>query len=87
MPRNARAPNDLGDKAEPGPSVEEVEDAGPELPAFAFNPLGADPALGWAGGGESMAAWTRAQAELQLRDGGKDEGEEQDRPRREPRES
>lgn len=87
MPRKAGLHNDLQDDAERGPSAADVEDAGAP-PPFAFTPAGADPLLGWSGwGAESIAAWTHAPADLRGRDGGEDEGEEQDRPRREPRES
>lgn len=82
MARNARPTNDLQDEDDPRPpAAGETDDAGAP-PPFTFTPLGADPALGWAGwGAGAMAPWTRAQAELVHQD-----DEEQDPPRREPRE-
>ena len=85
MPRNARSTNDLQSDAERRASAAEVEDTGAP-PPFAFTPTGADPALGWSGwGAGSIAPWTQPPAELHNHGDAGDEGEEQDRPRREPR--
>jgi hypothetical protein len=82
MPHNPRSLKDLRDD-EAGPLSPGGEDGEVSPPPFTFTPLGVDPALGWSGWGVgTMAGWTRAQAELQVRG----EGEEMDRPRREPRE-
>ncbi|HYH82523.1 MAG TPA: hypothetical protein VEX86_22220 [Longimicrobium sp.] len=78
MPRNAHDQNDLYDNAPAG----EADEAGP--PPFGFTPLGPDPSLGWSGvGAGTLEPWAHAQAERLLRE---DEGDEGDRPRREPRE-
>ena len=77
MPRNAHDQNDLHDDVPAG----ETDEAGP--PPFGFTPLGPDPSLGWSGlGAGTLEPWAHAQAERLLRE---DEAEEDDPPRREPR--
>jgi hypothetical protein len=77
MTRNDQFPKDLRDRESDRDAIAEA--AAP--PPFTLSPLGPDATMGWAGwGAGSMAGWSRAQAELRLRE---DAG--QGRPRREPR--